>query len=100
MTTTLAMALHWIDDFVDVRNLANEASIRQCQDKLVDALVQYSSSHYPQQPNKVCEMLACLPALSRMCILGKEQLGRRQVAGEMQQCSLFSELLKGDVAVQ
>lgn len=84
----------------DVRHIANEASIRQCQDRILDALLTYSSSHYPQQPNKTCEMLACLPALSRMCMLGKEQLGQRQIAGEMSQCSLFSELLKGDVAVQ
>ena len=59
----------------------------------------YTTTHYPDKPNKFCELLARLAELSRTVVQGKELLRARQAQGDVPQCSLLSELLKGDVVV-
>ena len=48
---------------------------------------------------KFCNLLARLPELTRLCVVGKDQLTQRQMAGDVPQYSLLSELLKGDAAI-
>ena len=48
---------------------------------------------------KFCNLLARLPELTRLCVVGKDQLTQRQLAGDVPQYSLLSELLKGDAAI-
>ena len=83
-----------------MKNLRNEGVIRQQQELMLDALTSYTTTHYPKCPQKFSRLLALLPQLSRCCILGKEQLNKRQEAGEVPPYSLLSELLKGDSAMQ
>ena len=83
----------------DVRNLREEPKIRAQQEKITDALMIYTTTHYPDKPNKFCELLARLAEMSRTVVLGKEVLRKRQAEGEIPSCSLLSELLKGDVVV-
>jgi hypothetical protein len=82
-----------------VRNLHEEHKIREQQEKISDALMIYTTTHYPDKPNKYCELLARIAELSRTVVQGKELLRNRQAQGDVPQCSLLSELLKGDVVV-
>ncbi|KAK2172855.1 hypothetical protein NP493_924g02009 [Ridgeia piscesae] len=84
----------------DVKNLQDESLVRQHQDHVTEALMIYTNTHYPQKPNKFCEMLVRLTELSRTCVLGKELLNQRHSSGEISPHSLLSELLKGDIVVQ
>lgn len=84
----------------DVRNLKDEEIIREYQDHLCEALMVYTSSHYQHRPEKLCQMLATLPEISRTCLISKDLLTQRQNAGDIPQLSLLSELLKGDITVQ
>ena len=74
--------------------------IRQQQDRVAEALMVYTTTHYPDKPNKYCELLARLAELPRTCNQGKDMLLQRQAQGDVPQFSLLSELLKGDIAVQ
>ena len=90
-----------VSSFVsDVKNLQDESLVRQHQDHVTEALMIYTNTHYPQKPNKFCEMLVRLTELSRTCVLGKELLNQRHSSGEISPHSLLSELLKGDIVVQ
>ena len=84
----------------DVKGLKNEDVIRDYQERVCEALLIHTITHYPHIPNKHCELLARLPELTRTCVLAKDQLNARQAAGEVPQFSLLSELLKGDIVVQ
>ena len=83
-----------------MKNLQDELLVRQHQDHVIEALMIYTSTHYPQKANKFCEMLVRLTELSRTCVLGKEVLNQRHSSGDISPHSLLSELLKGDIVVQ
>lgn len=83
----------------DVRDLREEDIVWSQQDEFLHILHLYMNQHYPTQPNKLYQLLACLPELTRTCLLAKEQLTARQAAGEVPHYSLLSELLKGDITV-
>lgn len=80
-----------------MKNLKNEDSIREQQSKLAEALMIYSSTHYSNNPNKACQLLARVSELTRLAILGRDTLKARQAQGEIPLYSLLSELLKGDI---
>ena len=84
---------------VDVKDLHEEVIVWNQQDELVHLLHLYMRQHYPGQPNKLYQVLACLADLTRTCMLAKEHLTARQAAGEVPHYSLLSELLKGDITV-
>ena len=86
--------------FSDVKNLKNEDIIRDYQERICEALLVYSITHFPHLPNKHCELLCRLTELTRTCSLAKDLLNARQVVGEVPPFSLLSELLKGDIIVQ
>lgn len=71
--------------------------IHRQQNKLADALMLYSSTHYRANPNKACELMARVAEITRLAITARDTLKARQNQGEVPLFSLLSELLKGDL---
>lgn len=72
---------------------------REQQEILSEALHKYTTSHYPQSPDKYGEMLLRLPEITRVSSIGKELLNTLMPPG-FQSCGLLFELLKGDGAAK
>lgn len=83
----------------DVKGLKNPEKTRDHQEKLCEALDMYTSSHYPQHPNKFGEMILTLPTLSRISIKGKELITDSQLK-DISSYGLLYELLKGENAIK
>ena len=81
----------------DVENLQQPSVVRDYQERIQEALMVHSLTHYPSLPHKHADQLTRLAELTRTCALGRELLKARQAAGEVPQFSLLSELLKGVV---
>jgi len=89
----------------DASGLRNPGHVRDSQEKVVEALQQYTSAAYPASPSKFGELLLRIPELQRVCQVGKEMLCPRQPGsdevatadgGGGQSFNLLMELLRGD----
>ena len=85
--------------FSDVKGLKEPSKIHEYQEKLSEALLEYTGSHYVQMPNKFGEMLLRLPELARISFLAKEIL-LLALPPSSTSCGLLVELLKGENAVK
>jgi nuclear receptor subfamily 5 group A protein 3 len=85
--------------FVDVKGLKEPVKIREYQEKLSEALAEYTVSHYANVPAKYGEMLLRLPELARVSFLAKELLLMALLPSSTN-CGLLVELLKGENAVK
>ncbi|PVD22406.1 hypothetical protein C0Q70_18218 [Pomacea canaliculata] len=83
----------------DVKGLKEPGKIRDYQEKLTEALAEYTSSHYVQSPLKFGEMLLRLPELARISFIAKEKL-LTVLPPSLTSCGLLVELLKGENAVK
>ncbi|XP_067662603.1 nuclear hormone receptor FTZ-F1 beta-like [Haliotis asinina] len=83
----------------DVKGLKDPGKIMEHQEKLLDALLTYTTGHFQMLHNKFGEMLLRLPELSRISFIGKEQLLSR-LPTNMTSCGLLVELLKGENAAK
>ncbi|CAL1541808.1 unnamed protein product [Lymnaea stagnalis] len=79
----------------DVKGLKEPKKIRDFQDKLTEALLTYTSSHYPHLGDKFGALLLRLPELSRISFMSKDIL-IKSLPSSMASCGLLVELLKGD----
>ena len=79
-----------------MKGLKDIDKIREFQDRMTEALLVYTTTHYPKFPNKFGELLLKLPEVARTCLLAKDILNEKLKAGEIAPFSLLSELLKGD----
>ncbi|GFN88207.1 glucocorticoid receptor-like [Plakobranchus ocellatus] len=79
----------------DVKGLKEPRKIRDFQDKLLEALLAYTTSHYKNMRHKFGELLLRLPELSRISFMSKDIL-LRSLPASMTSCGLLVELLKGD----
>ncbi|XP_059151797.1 steroidogenic factor 1-like [Physella acuta] len=79
----------------DVKGLKEPKKIRDFQDKLTEALLAYTSSHYPHLNDKFGALLLRLPELSRISFMSKDIL-LKTLPSCMSSCGLLVELLKGD----
>merc|ERR1712038_1674893 len=81
----------------DATGLKEPEHVRDSQEKVVQALQQYTTAQYPSLPSKFGELLLRMPELHRVCQVGKEMLCPRQsVNGETPGFNLLMELLRGD----
>uniref|UniRef100_T1JNK8 NR LBD domain-containing protein n=1 Tax=Strigamia maritima TaxID=126957 RepID=T1JNK8_STRMM len=80
----------------DVTGLKQPESVRQSQEKVIQALQSYSLSHYPLHPSKFGELLLRIPELKRTCLIGKESLSVKHREGEVPSFNLLIELLRGE----
>lgn len=80
----------------DAHGLKEPDKVRACQKQVLEALQNYTASHYPHQPSKFGELLLRLPELERACQVGKDSLTTKQKAGDMPSFNLLMELLRGD----
>ncbi|KAH9514592.1 Nuclear hormone receptor FTZ-F1 beta [Bulinus truncatus] len=78
----------------DVKGLKEPKKIRDFQDKLTEALLTYTTSHY-LQADKFGALLLRLPELSRISFMSKDIL-LKSLPSSMASCGLLVELLKGD----
>ncbi|XP_076436282.1 steroidogenic factor 1-like isoform X2 [Babylonia areolata] len=83
----------------DVKGLKEPGKIHEYQEKLSDALMEYTASHYLHLPSKLGEMLLRLPELARVSFLAKEIL-LLALPPSSSSCGLLVELLKGENAVK
>uniref|UniRef100_A0A2C9K6M5 Uncharacterized protein n=1 Tax=Biomphalaria glabrata TaxID=6526 RepID=A0A2C9K6M5_BIOGL len=79
----------------DVKGLKEPKKIREFQDKLTEALLTYTSTHYPHLTDKFGALLLRLPELSRISFMSKDIL-IKSLPSSMASCGLLVELLKGD----
>ncbi|GFS22094.1 glucocorticoid receptor-like [Elysia marginata] len=79
----------------DVKGLKEPRKIRDFQDKLLEALLAYTTSHYKNMRHKFGELLLRLPELSRISFMSKDIL-IKSLPSSMASCGLLVELLKGD----
>ncbi|XP_054716291.1 LOW QUALITY PROTEIN: nuclear hormone receptor FTZ-F1 beta-like [Uloborus diversus] len=80
----------------DAHGLKEPDKVRACQKEVLEALQNYTASHYPHQPSKFGELLLRLPELERACQVGKDSLTTKQRTGDMPSFNLLMELLRGD----
>jgi nuclear receptor subfamily 5 group A protein 2 len=80
--------------FSDVKGLKDISHIRNYQEKVTDALMVYSTTHYPHHANKFGELLLRLPEIAKTSCIGKEMLGKKDLPAEISSFSLLMELLK------
>ncbi|CAG5129921.1 unnamed protein product [Candidula unifasciata] len=78
----------------DVKGLKEPRKIRDFQEKLTEALLAYTTSHYPHMKDKFGQLLLRLPELSRISFLSKDILIKSLPPSLP--CGLLVELLKGD----
>ncbi|KAK7094708.1 nuclear hormone receptor FTZ-F1 beta-like isoform X2 [Littorina saxatilis] len=83
----------------DVKGLKEPSKIHEYQEKLSEALMEYTSTHYAQMPSKFGEMLLRLPELARISFIAKEIL-LVALPPTSPSCGLLVELLKGENAVK
>lgn len=83
----------------DVKGLKDPGKIREYQEKLSEALMEYTTAHYVTLPSKFGEMLLRLPELARISFISKETL-LTALPPAAQSCGLLVELLKGENAVK
>jgi len=102
----IIVSLHCITLYIlylyatDVDNLLDPTSVRERQERVLDAFVSYTCEHYTFLPYKVSQLLAKLPELSRTCLLAKELLEPHQRSGKVPTQSLLNELLRGDAGMR
>ncbi|XP_074655139.1 steroidogenic factor 1-like [Tubulanus polymorphus] len=82
----------------DMKGLKDIDSVRDYQEKVTDALMLYTSTHYPHRSNKFGELLLRLPELARTSMMGKELLAQKDLPAEVSSFSLLMELLKTNTA--
>lgn len=80
---------------IDVKGLKEPKKIRDFQDKLMEAMMAYTSTHFQSMKNKFGELLLRLPELSRLSFMGKNIL-LKYLPTCSTTCGLLVELLKGD----
>ncbi|XP_013419762.1 nuclear hormone receptor FTZ-F1 beta-like [Lingula anatina] len=80
----------------DIDGLKNPTSIREYQDHINEALLTYTSTHFPEMPTKFGELLLRIGELTQTAVIAKEQLVRKHMAGTIPTFSLLTELIKGD----
>ncbi|XP_063227117.1 nuclear hormone receptor FTZ-F1 beta [Bacillus rossius redtenbacheri] len=80
----------------DVNDLRESEKVRASQEKALQALQQYTLTHYPDIPSKFGELLLRIPELQRTCQVGKEMLSIKNKEGEGPSFNLLMELLRGD----
>ncbi|KAJ6633686.1 Nuclear hormone receptor FTZ-F1 beta [Pseudolycoriella hygida] len=78
----------------DTSDLREPEKVRASQEKALQALQQYTLSHYPESPSKFGELLLRIPELQRTCQVGKEMLTIKSQDGE--DFNLLMELLRGE----
>ncbi|CAG0893041.1 unnamed protein product [Darwinula stevensoni] len=82
----------------DVHGLKEPEKVRASQEKVLQALQQYTLQVYPHMPSKFGELLLRLPELQRTCQVGKEMLTQRTSSGaEDSSFNILMELLRGDL---
>ncbi|XP_055932575.1 nuclear hormone receptor FTZ-F1 beta-like [Argiope bruennichi] len=79
----------------DANGLKEPDKVRACQKEVLEALQNYTASHYPHQPSKFGELLLRLPELERACQVGKDSLTTKKT-GDTPSFNLLMELLRGD----
>lgn len=80
----------------DTSELREAEKVRASQEKALQALQDYTLSHYPDSPAKFGELLLRIPELQRTCQIGKEMLTIKSKDGEGPSFNLLMELLRGD----
>lgn len=65
------------------------------REQVLQALQQYTMSHYPEMPSKFGELLLRIPDIERACQLGKELIASRS-ASDGPTFDILLELLRGD----
>jgi len=83
----------------DATGLKEVEQVRGSQEKVVQALQEYTVAHYPDMPSKFGELLLRMPELQRVCQVGKEMLCLSQQPREDSSSPGFNflmELLRGD----
>ncbi|KAL8626037.1 hypothetical protein ACOMHN_012629 [Nucella lapillus] len=83
----------------DVKGLKEPGKVQDYQEKLSEALMTYTGSHYSPLPSKFGEMLLRLPELARISFLAKEIL-LGDLHPSLANCGLLVELLKGENAAK
>ncbi|KAG4071354.1 hypothetical protein HA402_004058 [Bradysia odoriphaga] len=78
----------------DTSDLREPEKVCASQEKALQALQQYTLSHYPESPSKFGELLLRIPELQRTCQVGKEMLTIKSQDGE--DFNLLMELLRGE----
>jgi nuclear receptor subfamily 5 group A protein 3 len=53
--------------FLDASSLKEAEHVRDSQEKVVQALQQYTYTNYPAMPSKFAELLLRMPELHRVC---------------------------------
>ncbi|XP_042876233.1 nuclear hormone receptor FTZ-F1 beta-like isoform X3 [Penaeus japonicus] len=81
---------------VDVSGLEDGEKVRYSQEKVVQALQEYTLSHYPHLPPKFGELLLRIPELQRTCQASKEMLSMKKKEGDVPSFNFLFELLRGD----
>nr|CAD7260499.1 unnamed protein product [Timema shepardi] len=80
----------------DASDLRESEKVRASQEKALEALQQYTLTHYPDIPSKFGELLLRIPELQRTCQVGKDMLSVKNKEGEGPSFNLLMELLRGD----
>lgn len=80
----------------DVTGLQEGEKVRYSQEKVVQALQEYTSAHYPHMPSKFADLLLRIPELQRTCHASKEMLSMKKREGDVPSFNFLFELLRGD----
>lgn len=84
----------------DASGLKESEKVRVCKKQVLEALQNYTISHYPSNPAKFGELLLCIPELERACQISKESLAASRQAKSRGDAApgfnLLMELLRGD----
>lgn len=80
----------------DVSGLQEGEKVRDSQKKVVQALQEYTLTHYPHLPPKFGELLLRIPELQRTCQASKEMLSMKKKEGDVPSFNFLFELLRGD----
>lgn len=78
----------------DISGLENPSMIQDYQNTLLDALMVYTTTHYPHYPLKFGELLLRLSEVQRLTSISRQQIRHLQSTGEVPRYNLLVELLR------
>ncbi|XP_067948394.1 nuclear hormone receptor FTZ-F1 beta-like isoform X2 [Watersipora subatra] len=79
----------------DIKGLKNASAIQDYQNKLLGALMLYTSTRYPNSPTKFGELLLRLSEVQRYTVLLRKQILREVKNGNVPEYDLIMYLLRG-----
>ncbi|XP_068240807.1 nuclear hormone receptor FTZ-F1 beta-like [Palaemon carinicauda] len=82
--------------YSDVSGLQEVEKVRYSQEKVAQALQEYTHTHYPHLTPKFGELLLRIPELQRACQASKEMLSMKKKEGDVPSFNFLFELLRGD----